>query len=112
MNIFQQERKSRVTSFGLRASADFGNWTPYARVSMDKERSNNDRFVSANPVSVAAGLSYDIPGYKGDDSWVTGVVGIRGKITDRLGVSLAFSKVSSKQNVSQDAVSAGLTFGF
>ncbi len=112
LNIFQQERKSRVTSFGVRASVDFGNWTPYARVSMDKERSNNDRFVSANPVSVAAGLSYDIPGYKGDDSWVTGVVGIRGKITDRLGVSLAFSKVSSKQNVSQDAVSAGLTFGF
>lgn len=112
LNIFQQGRKSRVTSVGLRASAALGNWTPYARLSVDKEMANDERFVSANPVSVAAGLSYDIPGYKGDDSWVTGTIGIRGKITERIGVSLAYSAVSSKQNVKQDGVTAGVTFGF
>ena len=112
LNIFQQGRRSRVTSVGLRASAALGNWTPYARVSIDKETTNDERFVSANPVSVAAGLSYDIPGYRGDSSWVTGTVGIRGKITERVGVSLAYSAVSSKQNVKQDGVTAGVTFGF
>ncbi|MCY7386973.1 MAG: autotransporter domain-containing protein, partial [Burkholderiales bacterium] len=81
LNIFQQNRKSRVSSFGVRASVALGNWTPYARVSVDKENENSDRFVSANPVSVAAGLSYDIPGYKGDDTWVTGTIGVRGKLT-------------------------------
>ena len=112
LNIFQQGRKSRVTSVGGRASFALGNWTPYVRVSVDKELENSDRFVSANPVSVAAGLSYDIPGYKGDDSWVTGTIGIRGKVTERIGVSLAYSKVSSKQNVNQDGVTAGIAFGF
>ncbi len=112
LNIFQQGRKSRVGSFGVRASAAMGNWTPYARVSVDKDSANDERFVSANPVSVAAGLSYDIPGYRGDDSWVIGTIGIRGKITERVGVSLAYSAVSSKQNVKQDGVTAGVTFGF
>ena len=112
LNIFQQGRRSRVTSVGMRASAALGNWTPYARVSVDKETANDERFVSANPVSVAAGLSYDIPGYRGDESWITGTIGIRGKITERIGVSLAYSAVSSKQNVKQDGVTAGVTFGF
>ena len=112
LNIFQQGRNSRVGSFGVRASAAMGNWTPYARVSVDKDSANDERFVSANPVSVAAGLSYDIPGYRGDDSWVTGTIGIRGKINERVGVSFAYSAVSSKQNVKQDGVTAGVTFGF
>lgn len=112
LNIFSQTRTSRVASFGLRGSVDLGNWTPYARVSMDKEQINDDRFVSANPVSVAAGLSYDIPAYKPDNKWVTGTIGIRGKITNRIGVSVAYSTVSSKQSVKQDGVTAGVTFGF
>lgn len=112
LNIFDQRRKSQVTSVGLRGSVAMGNWTPYARVSMEKETNNDDRFVSANPVSVAAGLSYDIPGYKSDDKWITGTIGIRGKITERIGVALAFSTVSSKQNVKQDGVTAGVSFGF
>ena len=112
LRIFQQNRRSRVVSGGLRASVDLGNWTPYARVSIDKEMTNNDRFISASPVSVAAGLTYDIPGYKGDDSWVTTVVGIRGRITDRIGLSAAYSKVSSRQDVKQDGFTVGVTVGF
>ena len=112
LNILEQNRTSSVVSVGLRASAAMGNWTPYARVSVDKDQSNKDRFVSANPVSVAAGLTYDIPGYKADNTWVTGVIGIRGKLTDRIGVSVAYTAVSSKQNAKQDGVTAGVTFGF
>ena len=112
LKIFEQNRTSSVVSVGLRASAAMGNWTPYARVSVDKDQSNKDRFVSANPVSVAAGLTYDIPGYKADNTWVTGVIGIRGKLTDRIGVSVAYTAVSSKQNAKQDGVTAGVTFGF
>jgi outer membrane lipase/esterase len=112
LNIFSQSRTSRVVSAGVRASADLGNWTPYARVSIDKELNDENRFVSANPVSVAAGLSYDIPAYKPDATWVTGTIGIRGKITNNIGVSVAYSAVSSKQNVKQDGVSAAVAFGF
>ena len=82
------------------------------RVSADKELINRDRFISASPLSVAAGLTYDIPGYKGDDSWVTTVIGIRGKITDRIGLSAAYSSVSSRQDVKQDGVTIGVTVGF
>ena len=112
LNIFDQGRRSRVSSIGLRGSVALGSWTPYARVSVDKELSNDDRFVTANPVSVTAGLNYDIPGYKGDDSWVTGTIGIRGMITERVGLSVAYTAVSSKQNVKQDGVTAAVTFGF
>ena len=112
LNILPQERRSRVSSFGLRASADLGKWTPYARISTDKEQNKKDRFVSANPVSVASGLTYDIPGYKADNTWVTGTIGIRGRLTDRIGVAVAYSTVSSKQNVKQDGVTAGVSFGF
>ena len=112
LNILDQSRNSRVVSAGLRASLALGSWTPYARFSMDREKINDDRFVSANPVSVAAGLTYDIPAYKPDNSWVTGSVGIRGKITERIGVAVAYSKVSSKQSVNQDGVTAAVSFGF
>ncbi len=112
LNIFDQSRRSRVGSMGVRASMALGNWTPYARVSVDKDTANDDRFVTANPVSVTSGLNYDIPGYKGDDSWVTGTIGIRGMLTERVGLSVAYSVVSSKQNVKQDGVTAGVTFGF
>ena len=112
LNIRSQSRTSRVASAGVRASADFGNWTPYARVSIDKELNDENRFVSANPVSVAAGLTYDIPAYKPDNTWVTGTIGIRGKITNSIAVSVAYSAISSKQNVKQDGVTAAVAFGF
>jgi outer membrane lipase/esterase len=112
LNIFKQERSSRVSSFGVRGSIALGNWTPFARMSVDKEETNKDRFVSANPVSVAAGNSYDIPGYKGDKSWVTGTIGIRGLISQQIALSVAYSAVSSKDGVKQDGVTAGVSIGF
>ncbi|MBP8120200.1 MAG: autotransporter domain-containing protein [Burkholderiales bacterium] len=112
LNILEQDRRSRVGSFGARASFNLGNWTPFARVSMDKEYINEDRFVSANPVSVTAGNTYDIPGYKGDDKWVTGVVGIRGKLADKVGLSVVYTGISSRSNIKQDGVTASVSFDF
>lgn len=112
LNIFEQERRSRVFSGGVRGSMNFGNWTPFARVSFDKEAVKDDRFVSANPVSVATGNTYDIPGYKADTTWVTASVGVRGKLAERVGLSVVYSGVSSKSNVKQDGITASVSFDF
>jgi len=112
LNILEQDRRSRVGSFGARASFNLGSWTPFARVSMDKEYVNEDRFVSANPVSVTSGNTYDIPGYRGDDKWVTGVVGVRGKLADKVGLSVVYTGISSRSNIKQDGVTASVSFDF
>lgn len=112
LNIMEQQRISRVVSGGVRASMSFGAWTPFVRISADRENNNVDRFVSANPVSVVTGNVYDIPGYKGDGSWVTGTVGVRGKLADRLGLSVVYSAVSSRSNVKQDGITAALSYDF
>jgi outer membrane lipase/esterase len=112
LNILEQDRRSRVGSFGARASFNLGSWTPFARVSMDKEYVNDDRFVSANPVSVTSGNTYDIPGYRGDDKWVTGVVGVRGKLADKVGLSVVYTGISSRSNIKQDGVTASVSFDF
>ena len=112
LNIFEQSRRSRVYSAGARASMRLGSWTPFARVSVDKEDIKDDRFVSANPVSVVAGNTYDIPAYKPDTSWITSTVGVHGKLAERVGLSLAYTNVSGKGNVKEDGVSASVSFDF
>ncbi len=112
LKLDEQNRTSRVTSVGVRASVDIGNFTPYARVSFDREGNNVDRFVTASPVTVAQGIKYDIPGYKGDASWVTALIGVRGKITEQIGFVLSYTTVSSKQGIKQDGVTANVNFAF
>ena len=112
LNISEQSRDSRVISGGLRASMNMGKWTPFARVSFDRENINNDRLVSANPVSVTSGNTYDIPGYKGDGSWITSTIGVRGKLADKVGLSVVYSAVSSRENIKQDGVTASVSFDF
>ena len=112
LNIFEQTRRSRVTSAGVRGSMSFGSWTPFARVSMDREAINAERLVGANPVTVAAGNSYDIPAYKADSTWVTGSVGVHGKLAERVGLSVVYTAVSSKSNEKQDGVTASVSFDF
>ncbi|MBL8525154.1 MAG: autotransporter domain-containing protein [Betaproteobacteria bacterium] len=112
LKIFEQTRRSRVYSGGLRASMKFGAWTPFARVSFDKENFKTPRVVTANPLTVTSGNSYDIPAYFGDTSWVTGSVGVRGKLADRVGLSVVYSAVSSKSNEKQDGVTASVSFDF
>lgn len=112
LNILEQSRRSRVFSGGARASMNFGNWTPFARVSMDREDVGTDRFVSANPVSVVAGNTYDIPAYKPDNSWITASIGVHAKLAERVGLSLLYTSVTSKSNVKQDGVTASVAFDF
>jgi outer membrane lipase/esterase len=112
LRLAQQDRQSRVTSAGVRASFKAGAFTPFVRVSVDRDDNNVDRFVSASPVSVAQNIFYDMPGYKGDNAWVTGTIGVRGSITKNIGLGLVYTSVSSKSNVKQDGVTANVNFNF
>ena len=84
----------------------------FARVTFDRDGLNRDRFVSANPVSVLAGNTYDIPGYKGDNSWITSTLGVRGKLADKVGLSVVYSAISSRENIKQDGVTASVSVDF
>ncbi|MEI6738333.1 MAG: autotransporter domain-containing protein, partial [Pseudomonadota bacterium] len=110
--IDDQNRTSRVTSVGARASVNLGNFTPFVRISMDSDGNNSERFVSASPVSIAQNIYYDIPGYRGDNKWVTSVIGVRGNITPQIGLGIAYSTVSSKEGVKQDGLTANLNIAF
>ena len=112
LKISSQKRISRVTSVGMRASMNLGRFTPFARISLDKEQKNNEREILANPVSVTAGNTYGIPGYRGDTSWGTAAIGIRGNLTERFGLSLIYSSVFSRGDVKQDALTASATYRF
>ena len=54
LRIGQQKRRSDVGSFGVRASLDLGTVVPYAKFTADKERKNDERFVTATPLTLAA----------------------------------------------------------
>jgi outer membrane lipase/esterase len=112
LKIGAQERTSRVSSAGLRGSFNVGSFTPFARVSFDQEDNNQDRLISASPVTVTQNIFYDLPGYKGDKRWVTGTIGIRGKITDMIGLGVAYTSVSSKAGIKQDGVTANVNVNF
>lgn len=113
LRIADQKRRSEVWSAGLRASYDLGGgWMPWLRVTSDKERRDDARFVTATPLSMASGNSYDIPGYVSDTSFMTATLGLRGQITDRIGVSVAYTKVSGRSGIEEDGVTGMLSIRF
>lgn len=112
LTIGNQTRVSRVTSLGLRGSLNIGNFTPFARVSFDQEGNNKERLVSASPVSVAQNIYYDLPAYKGDKDWITGVLGVRGTIAQMIGVGVSYTMVSSKAGIKQDGITANFSVNF
>jgi outer membrane lipase/esterase len=112
LKIGQQKRSSRVTSFGARASFDVGNFTPFIRVSAEREELNNERMIQATPAHLASGNTYFIPGYVGDNKWTTGTIGVRGVIGERLGLSVMYSSVSSRAGAKQDGVAASVVYQF
>lgn len=112
LKIGEQTRKSNVLSVGARASVKIGSFTPFVRVSYDNDQGNEDRRVSAAPSSIAQNIFYDMPAYRGDDKWITGVVGIRGSLTPNIGLGVMYTSVSSKSNVKQDGVTANVSFTF
>jgi outer membrane lipase/esterase len=112
LKIDGQSRNSSVLSAGVRASIKMGSFTPYVRVSFDRDEANKERFVTASPVTITQNIKYDIPAYRGDNSWVTGVIGVRGNITPQIGLGLAYTTVSSKEGVKQDGVTGVVSFAF
>lgn len=113
LHIAEQTRRSEVWSAGARASIDFGAWTPWVRVTADRERRDDVRFVTAMPLTMAAtGNSYDIPAYSADRDFVTTSVGVNGRIGPRLGVSLSYYNVSSRSGVKEDGIGGMLSYRF
>ena len=105
LRLHSQKRKSEVWSAGVRASMDLGMWTPWVRLTADKERRDDVRHVTATPLTmIATGSSYDIPAYRPDTSWVTGSVGVNGWFTRNVAVSAAYYTVESRNGIKEDGV--------
>jgi outer membrane lipase/esterase len=112
LKIGEQDRSSQVTSVGVRASVDIGRWTPYARVSYEQEAKRAERVVTATPLSIAQGLSYEIPGYRPGRKWGLATLGVRGNITDQISLGLVYSGTFSRTNVKEDGFTANVAFQF
>jgi outer membrane lipase/esterase len=112
LRIAEQTRRSEVWSFGARATLDLGEgWMPWVSVTADKERRDDARVVTATPISLLTGNSYDIPAYMPDTTFTTAAIGIRGSI-DRLGIGLAYTTVIGRSGIRDDGVSLLLSYRF
>lgn len=113
LRIHEQKRKSEVWSAGLRASMSFGRWTPWLRVTADKERRDDVRLVTATPLTLAAiGSSYDVPTYSPDTTFTTGAIGVNGWITDRVALSVAAFKVQGRSGIDESGANAMISVRF
>ncbi|HEX4943533.1 MAG TPA: autotransporter domain-containing protein [Usitatibacteraceae bacterium] len=113
LHIGAQKRRSEVASVGIRASYDLGTITPYAKYTADKERRNDDRLITASPLTFAAGNSYDLPAFQpADSSWGTVTVGIRGRMSDSIAYGINYAKVTGRSGVNEDFVFGTLAIRF
>ena len=113
LRVFTQKRRSQVWSAGVRASMDFDGWTPWIRLTADKEREDNARVVTAMPLSmVGFNLNYDVPAYVGDSTYTTFAAGIRGLLTRNVGVGVSFYKVSGRSGIEEQGATATLSVKF
>jgi outer membrane lipase/esterase len=112
LHIATQKRRSEVWGVGLRVAADLGGWTPWVRVTADKERRDQARFVTASPLSMATGNSYDLPAYASDNTFMTTNAGISGRIMPNVALSLAYYKVSNRSGIKEDGVAGSVSVKF
>jgi outer membrane lipase/esterase len=113
LHIAEQTRHSEVWSGGVRASYALGDWTPWARVTADREQRDDARFVTAMPLTLAAtGNTYDIPAFSPDRSSVTSAIGVSGTIAGRWGLSLAYYNVSNRSGIKEDGFSGLVSYRF
>jgi outer membrane lipase/esterase len=112
LHISQQDKSSEVWSVGIHAEADFHGWTPWVRISADKERKDDARVVTASPLSLISGNSYDIPAYSPDSSFTSYSLGVRGTVIEHVGLSIAYYAVNSRQNIKDDGVTAMVSYKF
>jgi outer membrane lipase/esterase len=112
LRVAAQKRRSEVWGVGARASLDLGAWTPWVRVTADRERKDDIRFVTASPISLATGNSYDLPAYAPDNKFVTTTVGINGWVVPNVALSFAYYKVSARSGISDDGVAGTVSVKF
>lgn len=113
LRLHEQKRRSEVWSVGLRASARFGGWTPWVRITADEERRNDARVVSATPLTLAAiGNIYDVPAYRPDDKFTTVGVGIGGEITRKVTLAASYHKVTGRSGIDDQGFGAVVSIGF
>lgn len=113
LRIYEQKRKSEVWSIGARASMNLNGWTPWLRVTADKERRDDERFVTATPLSLLSiGNQYDIPVYVPDSNFTTFGVGINGAIMPNVALSLSYYNVTGRSGWSEQGGGAFVTVKF
>jgi outer membrane lipase/esterase len=112
LRIMQQSRKSEVWSVGVHAALDMP-WSPWIRATADKERKDDQRFVTAVPISmIATNSTYSIPAYNFDNSYATIQLGVRGTLWEKLGVSLAYYTVQGRSNIKENGITGMLAYKF
>lgn len=113
LRIHEQKRKSEVVSAGLRASYNLGQWTPWLRFTADKETRDDDRVITATPLTMAAiGSSYDIPAYMPESKFTTVAFGVTGLITPRIGLSVAAFRVQGRSGIDESGANAMVSLRF
>ena len=113
LHLHEQTRRSEVWSVGVRAAATFGAWTPWVRITADKDRRNDTRVVSATPLTLAAiGNIYDIPAYRPDDKFTTIGVGLAGAITRNLSIAASYHHVAGRSGIDEKGFSAVVSLAF
>ena len=113
LRIQSQKRKSEVWSIGGRASIELGQWTPWIRVTADKERRDDVRTVSATPLSLLAiNSTYDVPTFQPDSNWMTGSIGVNGYLTRNLALSVSYTRVDGRSGIKEDGISGVLSYRF
>ena len=112
LRIMAQKRRSEVWGLGVNVAANLGTWTPWLRVTADKERRDEQRMVSASPLSMATGNVYDLPAYQSDSNFVTTTAGINGMLGPNVAVGLAYYKLSSRSGIKEDGFAGSVSVKF
>jgi uncharacterized protein YhjY with autotransporter beta-barrel domain len=112
LRIAEQNLRSEVWGIGAHVSGNFAGWTPWARVTVDRERKNNDRVVTATPLSLATGNSYDLPAYSPDRDFVTTSVGISGWLAPKVLLGVNGYHVSGRSGAKDEGIGATLAVNF
>lgn len=113
LTIAKQKRRSEIWSGGVRASYDLGAWTPWVRLTADRERRDDEREVGALVRSLGAiGNFYTVPGYRIDSSSVTTYAGINGRLSDWVGLGLTYYKVSGRSGIKEDGIVGAVSVRF
>jgi outer membrane lipase/esterase len=113
LHIADQSRKSEVWGIGLAASADLHGWTPWARVTIDRERRDDARFVTAMPISLTAtGNTYSLPAYSADRDFWSAAAGVSGFLSPSLALGLNLYTTQSRTGFKDEGLGVTVSVKF